>query len=143
MVAVGEDMSSNHLVLAETLIKAIDKAGELSIDRIDAGAVKRGISMTVLDRALEVLHRNKHIKRTTKKGTIYYSIKVAPKPKDPGSHLTWLREHYPPMTEENNGSGIDVDFSYLFLKPDEMKEYKAAAKGMPVHMIKDYGKKRS
>lgn len=121
------DWKTNHLLLAEKLIKAIDKEGELSLDAIDARSIKHGIDMRVLDKALEVLHRNKHIDRRVKQGTVYYRIKVV-KPVTPASHLAWVREHYP-WPKEFVMPFPEWDLSFLFLTPAEYKQYKIELKG--------------
>jgi cellobiose-specific phosphotransferase system component IIB len=48
------------------------------------------------------------------------------------------------MDSTNDGSGVEANFDYLFLSPQELLEYKAADKNMPLHMIqsKKYGNAR-
>jgi len=140
-MATNCEWISNPLMIAERLIKTIAK-GELNIDAIDVRARAHGIDMRLLDQALAILHRNKHIATTTKKGTIWYSIKVAPTPKAPGSHLTWVRHNYPPMTKENDGSGIEADYSYMFLSPEEADKYRAELTGRTYVPKKKYAAKK-
>lgn len=142
----GDSMSTlwktNSLALAAKLVTQIDKEAELSLDAIDVRANRHGIEMRVLDRALELLHKNKHIERKTKKGTVYYSIKVIKKV-GPGSHLIWLRTNYPIMTDSNNGSGLDMDFSHLFLSPEDLDKYKAQVAGRAYIPKKRYAMQKS
>ncbi len=114
-------------MVAEKLVKTIAK-GEINIDAIDVRARALGINMNVLDRALEKLHKMKTIKRSVRAGTVWYSVQIIKK-KDPTAHLTWVNANYPPMTSENDGSGIEADYSYLFLTPEEMEKYKAEVAG--------------
>jgi Zn-dependent oligopeptidase len=44
------------------------------------------------------------------------------------------------MTEDNNGSGIEADFSYLFLSPEELDKYKAEVQGRAYIPKKRYEK---
>jgi len=130
---------TNALSLAEKLVKQIDKEGELSLDAIDSRAVKHGIDMKVLDRALELIHKNKHIDQRTKKGTVVYKIKVV-KEVTPFSHLQWLKDNYPVSDSTNDGSGIDADYSYLFLNPEQLDKYKAEVAGRAYIPKKRYKK---
>ena len=129
-------------MLAEKLVKRIAKDGEVTLDQLDASAVKHGIDMNVMDNALQRIHKLKNINRRTKKGTVVYSLQVI-KPKSPTPHLDWVRDNYPPMTSSNDGSGIDMDFSYLFLTPEEMEKYKAEAKGRVYIPKKKYNRKEA
>ena len=130
---------TNALALAEKLVQQIDKEGELSLDVIDSRAQKHGIDMRVLDRALEKLHKNKHIDQRVKKGTVFYKIKVIKKI-GPVTHLIWLRENYPVMTDSNNGSGLEADYSYMFLSPEDLDKYKAEVAGRAYVPKKRYKK---
>ena len=76
------------------------------------------------------------LKSTVRGNQVYYQIPPPPK-KTATSHLTWIRHNYPPMTPENDGSGIDLDLSWMFLKTkEERDEFKALASGRPVYMSK-------
>lgn len=121
--------------MKQLILNAIKKQ-PLTLEDLEARASKRGISLDELYAALEQVHRDKRIKRTVVGDTIKYTYEE-PKPKDYTPHLTWLREHYPPMTPENDGSGIEADFSWLFLRTKEDRDaYKAAASGKPLYMVK-------
>jgi len=87
---------------------------------------------------LETIHRDKRIARKVLKGEVVYT--PAPKPKLPGSHLSWTDKHYPPMDETNDGSGIDADYSFLFLSPEELDKYKAEVRGVTYIPKKRYAK---
>jgi hypothetical protein len=101
----------------------------VTLSELEARASERGLLLSDLYAALAVVHRDKRIKRGVSKGEVVYS-KALPKA-EPPDHQGWVRRNYPPMDETNDGSGIDANFDYLFLSPEAMKEYKAAAKGMP------------
>ena len=131
-------MTTNPTELATKIAIYIAKNAPVSYEQLRLRAESHKIPMGVFSNAMVIIHRSKRIEQKSKGDDIIYTIVIPKAPPSAGSHITWVKENYPPMTKENDGSGIDVDFSYLFLKPDEMKEYKAAAKGMPVHMMRDY-----
>jgi len=83
----------------------------------------------------------KKLKATVRGGQVYYQIPSAPKPKLPTDHLRWVRENYPPMDETNDGSGIEADYSFLFLSPEELDQYKAEVRGVTYIPKKRYAKK--
>ena len=129
--------------LSERIIKYVIAHYPCSYSKLEAIVISKGFTLDQLLQALEIVHKDKRIKQTVKGDDIMYSPTMAPVTKEPGSHLTWWRTHYPRMDSTNDGSGIEADFSYLFLKPAELEEYKAAAKNMPKHMIQSkYGKGR-
>jgi hypothetical protein len=81
------------------------------------------------------------LKSTVRGNQVYYQI--PPAPKTPVDHLAWVRNHYPPMDSTNDGSGIDIDYSFLFLKTKEERDnFKALASGRPTYMIKSRYEKR-
>jgi hypothetical protein len=104
-----------------------------TLTELEGVVVSAGFTLDELYAALNQVHKNKAIRRTVRQGEVVY-LKALP-PKEPGSHLSWTRTHYPPMDSTNNGSGFDIDYSYLFLSPDALLEYKAAARNIPKHMI--------
>lgn len=124
--------------LSSLIVTRILRDGHVTLTQLEARAEERGLLLSDLYAALDTVHRDKRIKRGVKGGEVYY-MPTPPKATAP-DHLAYVRNNYPPMTEENDGSGIEADFDYLFLSPEAMKEYKAAAKGMPTHMVKSrYG----
>ena len=119
--------------LSKLIITRILRDGHVTLTQLEHRATERGVLLSDLYSALDAVHRDKRIKRGVRGGEVYYE--PAPPPKAPIDHLSWLRTNYPPMTPENDGSGIEIDLSFLFMSPEEAKEYKAAAKGMSVHML--------
>jgi hypothetical protein len=80
------------------------------------------------------------LKATVRGSQVYYQI--PPAVKTPTDHLAWVRANYPPMTPETDGSGIDIDLSWMFLKTkEERDEFKALASGRPVYIKNKYAKK--
>jgi len=117
------------MTLPERIIRYILKKQTTTLIELEGVVVSKGYTLDELFTALETVHRDKRIKHVANaSGEITYSI-AANKTKEPGSHLAWLREHYPQMDSTNDGSGIEADYSYLFLSPDEMKKYKAELRG--------------
>ena len=112
------------------------KRNSTTLSELEGVVVSSGFTLDDLYQALESIHRNKRITRKVLGGEVTYL--ETPKPKTPGDHLRWWREHYPPMDETNDGSGIDVgDLSWMFLKTKEERDaFIAEMKGKPAYMIK-------
>lgn len=113
----------------ELIITRILNRGMVTLSELEDRATQRGLSLSDLYTALDKVHRDKRVKRGVRQGEVYYEVS---KPKTAFDHLTWVRNNYPPMDSTNDGSGIDVDFSYLFLSPEEAVEYRAMIKGTNV-----------
>lgn len=113
------------------------------MDTVLEVATAKGFTEVDVLTALDSVHRDKRISYTADaSGVVLYKLAAAKK--DPTDHLKWVRDNYPPMDSTNDGSGIEADYSFLFMSPDEAKEYKAAVKGMPLYMLqsKKYGNSR-
>jgi len=127
--------------LSSRITDYILKRTGTTLTQLEGVVVSAGFTLDELYAALNQVHRNKAIRRTVSHGEVVY-LKALP-PREPGSHLSWTRHNYPLMDDTNDGSGFDIDFSYLFLTPDALLEYKAAAKNMPTHMLQSRYDKRS
>jgi hypothetical protein len=116
------------------IIDTILRHERMTLTELESRATKRGLSLSELYSALEVVHRDKRIVRSVKQGEIVYT-KYTHKPAASLSHLTWVRTNYPPMTPDNDGSGIDIgDLSWMFLKTKEERDaFKAEMSGRPVY----------
>lgn len=114
------------------IIAYIEKYQPVTYDALEARARERGYSLFDFEEAIQRVHKDKRIRVSS---ALVYTFE-APKLPSPTPHLDWLRENYPRMTSENDGSGIDADFSYLFLTPEQLLEYRARMKGQPVWQIK-------
>ena len=128
--------------LKERITAYIIKTAPVTMDTVIEVAIAKGFTQAEVLTALDAVHRDKRISYTANaSGVVLY--KLASAKKGPTDHLRWVRDNYPPMDSTNDGSGIDIDLSHLFMSPDEAKEYKAAAKGMPSYMLqsKKYGKR--
>lgn len=123
------------------IIVAIEQAKTLTYSELEARANKRGISLDELDELLIKVGKDKNIKSSVVKGEITYKWSP-PKPVTAVSHVRWISDNYPKMDSTNDGSGIDADYSYLFLSPEELKQYKADVKGMPLHLMGKTRKKK-
>jgi hypothetical protein len=123
--------------LKDRIIKYILTNGPVSMDNIINVAKGRGFAEGEVLIALDKVHRDKRIQQMADvTGHVMYKPATA-KTTEAGSHLSWVRNNYPVMTEENDGRGIDIDLSWMFLRSREERDaFKAQAKGMPVHMMK-------
>lgn len=113
------------------IIAYIEKYQPVTYDALEARAKERGYNLFDFEEAIQRVHKDKRIRVSN---TLVYTFET-PKLPSPNPHLDWLRENYPRMTSDNDGSGVEADFSYLFLTPEQVLAYKAKAKGMPLHMI--------
>lgn len=123
---------NNTEQLALRIATFIIKQGGTTYRTIRESAFEKGIDMADLEEAFTLLHKNPMVHRTMVAGDVKYVIRpVVEKKVTPSTHLAWVREHYPPMTSDNNGSGIDLDLSWMFLKTAEERDaYKAAVRGV-------------
>jgi hypothetical protein len=120
---------NDPLLLANKIAAFIIREKGTSYSAIKARASEKAIDPLVLEQALERLHKNPMIHRTVSGGDIQYSVKVV-KAITPVSHVEWVRANYPPMTSSNDGSGFDIDLSWMFLKTlEERQAYKEAVAG--------------
>jgi hypothetical protein len=122
--------------LSNLIITRILRDQMVTLSELEARAIERGLLLSDLYTALAVVHRNKAIRRTVKQGEVVYT--KAPPKAEPPDHQGWVRRNYPPMDATNDGSGFDIDYSYLFLSPDALLEYKAKAKGVPMHLMQKH-----
>lgn len=114
---------------SQLIITRILRDKHVTLTQLENRATERGVVLSDLYAALQEVHKDKRIKRGVKGGEVYYEPNVARTP-NPNPHLDWLRDHYPPMNETNDGSGLPGDYSYLFLRSQEERdEYRARING--------------
>ena len=124
--------------ISEIITDTILRHERMTLTELESRATKRGLSLSDLYSALEVVHRDKRITRSVSKGEVVYS-KRTPKPPPNTSHLTWYRTNYPspdPWCLDEHGKMIDpfpeIDLSYMFLKTkDERDAFRAEMTGRP------------
>ena len=123
--------------LKDRLTTYILKTAPVTYDTLIRKATERGYTELEVLTALEQVHKDKRIKQTTKGGDVVYKLATQKEPKAL-THLTWLRQNYPPMDSTNDGSGIDMgDLSWMFLKTKEERDaFKAEMSGKPVGYAK-------
>ena len=127
--------------LKQRIIAYIIKNAPVTMDTVISEATAKGYTEAEVLTALDVVHRDKRLTQTANTaGVVTY--KLANAKKAPTDHLKWIKNNYPIMTPETDGSGIDIDMGHLFLKTKEERDaYLAEMKGRPVHMLKskNYG----
>jgi len=113
--------------LAELITLRIRADGPISFDSLEERATKKGIDLDLFYQAMEIVNRKKIIEIVGKN----YREKI--KKKTGFEHVTWMRDNYPPMIPGVNDAShpafADTDFSYMFMTPDEAKEYRVMLKG--------------
>ena len=127
--------------LATKIIAGIHKRPDVSYSILETHAKKLNISIGIFQNAMTLVQGNKTVQTKIKKGELVYSPKAEAVPKAPGSHLLWVKNNYPPMTKENDGSGIEADYSYLCLSPEDLDKYKAESRGVSYIPKKRYERK--
>lgn len=127
--------------LAWKMLAYIEKEDrDVTYSELEKRALLHNIDLSLLDVALGLLHKHAKVKQRVKGGDIVYcSAKEKPRPPSPG--LEWLKHNYPAMDSSNDGSGIEADYSYLFLSPEDLDKYKAEAAGRTYVPKKRYQKK--
>jgi hypothetical protein len=128
--------------LPERIIAYVQNHYPLSMSALEGIVLSKGFTLDDLYTALEKVHKDKRIVQSTRRGEVWYSPYIEPPTPPPQKHLEWIRTNYPPMTPDNDGSGIEADFSYLFLSPEELEKYKAEVRGVQYIPSKRYGSKR-
>jgi hypothetical protein len=110
------------------------KRSQTTLHHLEGVVVQHGLTLTDLYTALDKIHRDKRVQRKVLKGEIHYL--PATIPKTPTDHLAWVRANYPPMTPETDGSGLDIDLSWMFLKTKEEQDaFRAEMTGRPVYLV--------
>lgn len=95
---------------------------------------------------IQEVQKSKLIVATPKDDTIIYKKKVKPKPKAL-THLQWVKDSYPEPIICEHGEDTyccahckpfpEIDYSWMVLRTKEERDaHKAAAKGIPIHMLK-------
>lgn len=109
--------------LKDRIIKyVLTQSAPVSMETIISVAKTKGFSEPEVLTALTYVHRDKRITQMADvTGHVMYKPTVQ-KTTEAGSHLSWVRNNYPVMTEENDGSGIDIDLSWMFLKTKEERD---------------------
>lgn len=130
---------TNHILLAEQLVKRISEDGESTFDKLEARALQLGVSMNIFDQAIALIHKMKSVKRVSKLGTVKYSIQELKKKVQLVKTYISLAEYEAPARIDSpwcfdeSGRLIDpfpeIDVSYIFLKPEALEKYKAELKG--------------
>ena len=127
--------------LSTKIIAGILKKPEVSYSRLEAHAVTLGIPLGIFQNAMQIVQSNKTIQTKIIGGELIYVPREKKEPKAPGSHLLWVKDNYPPMTKENDGSGIEAGYSYLCLSPEDLDKYKAESRGVSYIPKKRYERK--
>jgi hypothetical protein len=123
-------MTTDPLQLATKIGKYIAKNHPVTYETLAERAVTHGVPDHIFYQAIERIQRNKNISAKAKGDTIVYTVAVPKAPSTAISHLEWIRDNYPVMDSSNDGSGIEADYSFLFLSPEELNKYKAQLRGV-------------
>lgn len=119
--------------LPDRIITYILKRDSVTLAHLETVSTDKGFTLPELYTALETVHRDRRITQTsTQAGEVIYRPAIA-KVSSPTPHLEWVRDNYP-WPEDFVMPFPEIDMSWLVMSPDEAKEYKAAAKGVPTYI---------
>jgi hypothetical protein len=124
--------------LKQRLVAYILKAAPVTMDKLIDVATDKGYTLDEILTALEQVHKDKRITQTANTaGVVTYKLATV---KERPDHLAYIRNNYPPMTPDNDGSGIDVgDLSWMFLRTKEERDaFRAEMSGRPVYVKNKY-----
>lgn len=114
----------NKEQLADVIFKRIYVDGPFTFDQLEERALGKGIDIDLFYEAMEIVQRHRKLQvsgKTYKKRVTREHKAIA---------RTW---DYPPMIPGVNDASHPVfdgiDYSWMFLTPSEMKEYKLSLKG--------------
>lgn len=132
-------MTHDPVMLAAKIAKRIAAGDSVTYTTLEARAKELEVPDAIFQQAMTIVHRSKVIERMVKAGDIVYGVKVV---KVAPTGAAWVTANYPRMDETNDGSGIEADYSYLFLTPEEIDKYKAALTGRTYVPKKRYANTR-
>lgn len=114
--------------LKERIIAYILNHHPITYTEVENVALGKGFSQLAVMDAMELVHKDKRITQSTRGDEIVYRPYIAPPVKEPFKSAI----PYPEMNETNDAhhpAFADLDFSYMFLTPEELDKYKAEVKG--------------
>lgn len=126
--------------LLERIVAYVQKHYPTSMTVLEGIVLSKGFTQDDFYSALERVHKDKRIVQTQRGGEVYYNPYIPPPVVPPPAHLEWIKSNYPPMDSTNDGSGIEADYSFLFLSPEDLDKYKAEVKGVNYVPKKRYEK---
>lgn len=113
--------------LADAIFKRIYVDGPFTLDQLEERAKEKNIPINDFYAAMEIVQRHRKLQVSGKT----YKKRVNKK-QEFQSHLAWVKNNYPRMIpgvdDASHPIFDDVDFSYLFMTPDEAKEYRLSLK---------------
>jgi hypothetical protein len=131
--------------LSTKIVAYIAKNEGVTYEALKERARVKGIEQGVFDNAIARIHKNKKILVKNQEGVLTYGLRpvvVA----TPSPHLTWCRENYPWPGKDGIPEFVmpfpEIDFSWIFLRPEELQEYKAKIKGLAFRRKKTYEYKK-
>lgn len=128
--------------LKDRLIKRIVAQHPVTYTKLEELAMSNGFTQLQVMEAMELVHKDKRITQSTRGEEIVYRPYIAPPVKEPFKCTV----PYPKMDDTNDAhheAFSDLDYSYLFLTPEELDKYKAEAKGRVYIPKKRWEKKKT
>jgi hypothetical protein len=133
-------MNNDPVQLSKKITQYIFSAGiPVSYELIEERAKGHNVPQGILDNAMAILHRNKKIDKKVVNDSIVYSVKEV-KEKTMATPSQWLRDNYP-WIDDFIMPFPEINMSHIFLKPEELKAYKAQLRGVAYIPTRRYERK--
>ena len=117
------------MTLSERIIAYILNHHPITYRELEDVAMGKGFSQLAIMDAMELVHKDKRVDQSTRRDDIVYRPYIAPPIKEhfkstvpyPWPGRDGIPEFVMPFPE--------IDYSYIFLKPEELDKYKAELRG--------------
>jgi len=133
--------------LHERIIAYVEKHYPCSMTVLEGIVLSKGFTLEQFYAALEVVHKDKRIVQSVRRGEVHYSPYIAPPVVPPPSHTEWIKYNYPRPHQCSHGVWYttcehcmpfpEISYAGLFLKTKEERDaFRAEMTGRPVYMLK-------
>lgn len=115
--------------LRDRIIRRIVAQHPVTYETLEQLVLSVGYTELEFMEAMEAVHKDKRVVQTTTGDTIQYRPFIAPPKKEPFTCTV----PYPTMDATNNADHpafATLDYSYLFLTPEELDKYRADLRGV-------------
>ena len=128
-----KSLTEDPIKLAHKIANYITREGFVTYDQIMVRSEKHGIPEDITQAALGIVHKKRDIVIGTSKGIITYKPKPGEVEKEEPSYASWITLNYPWPSKNGIPSFImpfpSIDYSYIFLRGEDLEKYKCEAKG--------------
>ena len=120
--------------LSERIIAYVQNHYPLSMSALECIVLSKGFTLDDFYTALEVVHKDKRIVQSTRRGEVWYSPAPEPTVVKTPTHVEWLTNNYP-YPDNFEMPFPEIGMSFLFLRTKEERDaFKAEMSGRPVYV---------